>query len=146
MAWNATVISSKVKESAERFGTHNPQQISQLLFSLSNAEENDVFNGLLRLFLDTDPKVQILSGELLYEISPKPPADIKEQIHSLLEHYELSASHLPYYLVKALGKDTSLAMLSELSSLDLNQRQQRALNTFIFWTKGYEKDKFKNTC
>jgi len=50
--WDRYTIIEKIRESADRFGTDNPQQIKQLTFACEKSSDSELFFGLFSFFFN----------------------------------------------------------------------------------------------
>lgn len=116
--WSRQTIIEKVSDSADRYGASNQQQLNQLLCSLANASDNEIFFGLFSFFNDPDLQRsferQQLAGTLLYELCPVCPLELDGAIYSIPAHWNLSVEEVPWYFCKVFGKNIVEKFLAEL--------------------------------
>jgi len=109
-------IMEKVRASADRYGPSNPQQIKQLISSLGNAPERELFFGLFSFFYDPDLQEnsvqrQQLAGAILFEISPPCPLELDGAIYAIPKYWDLS-----------------------IEEDDI----KKSFKTMLFWANGYQ--------
>jgi len=144
MNWNSDKIFQSVTESADKYGAHNPQQEKQLLFVLKKCEGQEIYRGLINVFLEKHNNIsqrQELAGKLLYSLAPDTDKNYKNDIISCLGNYELSVEQLPYFFIKKLGKNGFEELINKIQVKELSEREKEALETMKYWSRNYEQFK-----
>lgn len=141
MMTRQTVI-EKVKISADRHGSSNPQQLKQLIFSCRMISDNELFFGLFSFFYDPDLQEnsferQQLAGTLLYELCPTCSLNLDGVIYAIPSYWDLSIEEVPWYLCKVFGKATVQNFLEELIPDVESGDIKKSFETLLFWIKCY---------
>ena len=147
MNWNSDKIFQSVTESADKYGAHNPQQEKQLLFVLKKCEGQEIYRGLINVFLEKHNNFsqrQELAGKLLYNLSPDTDKNYEKDIISCLGNYELSVEQLPYFFIKKIGKNGFEKLVNKIQVKELSEKEKEALETMKYWSRNYEQFKGKN--
>jgi len=136
-------ITDKIRDSADRYGSSNAQQIKQLISSCENAPEREQFFGLFSFFYDPTLQEnayqrQQLAATILYEISPSCPLNLDGVIYAMPKYWDLSIEELPWYLCKVFGKLKVQEFLEELLSDVKEGEIKKSFKTMLFWVKGYK--------
>lgn len=140
MSTRQTVI-EKVKRSADSNGSSNPQELKQLILSLSGVSDNELFFGLFSFFYDpalqSSFERQQLAGALLYELSPSCSLNLDGAIYALPAHWNLSVKEVPWYLCKAFSKGAVQEFLEELLPDVIEGSVKKSCEAMLFWVKNY---------
>jgi len=137
------LIVEKIKNSADRYGASNKQQIKQLLLLFKKASDRELFFGLFSFFYD--PKLQEnvferqqLAGTVLYEIKPKCPLNLDGAILATPAYWDLSVEEFPWYLCEQFGQKNVQDFLDEFSVDVSDEKIKRGLKTMLFWANRYK--------
>jgi len=136
-------IVEKVKNSADKFGSSNTQQIKQLTSSCKNASDRELFFGLYSFFYDPDIQEnnyqrQQLAGIILYKVSPKCPLDLDGAIYAAPKHWNRSVKELPWYLCKVFGKSKVKEFLEKLLPSVEEGDTKECFKTMLFLSNDYK--------
>lgn len=139
-------VIQKVRSSADKYGSANPQQLKQLIFVFNKAPEREVFFGLFSFFYDPSLQEnayerQQLAGVILLEVCPECPIELDGCVYGAAQLWNLSVEELPWYWCKVFGSSAVISFLDELIA-DSDEPLTKSLKTMLFWSKGYES---KNT-
>lgn len=141
---NRQAIIEKVSHSADLYGASNPQQLNQLLHSLANASENELFFGLFSFFYDptlqSSFERQQLAGTLLFELCPACPIELDGAIYAIPAYWNLSVEEVPWYLCKVFGKNVVEIFLAELILEVENSSVKKSFETLSYWVKRYNQE------
>jgi hypothetical protein len=139
---NRQTIVEKVSNSADRYGASNPQQLNQLLRSLANASDNELFFGLFSFFYDpalqSSFERQQLAGTLLYELCPACPLELDGAIYAIPALWNLSVEEVPWYFCKVFGKSAVENFLVELIPEVEGGSLKKSFETLSYWVKRYK--------
>jgi hypothetical protein len=129
-----------VAMSADKFGARNPQQFKLLHSRLSKADDDEVFHGLLGLFIevsspDKNVERQELAGRLLEQCCPQASFDLAATMQDVLPNYELSVEQLPYYFAAIHGVAAVVETLENFESKSPSANTLRAIQTMAFWLR-----------
>ncbi len=135
---NRDEIFERVVKSADDFGAGNPQQFQQFGTLLAKCRHEEIFYGLLKVFVDCphDSKLfsrQELAGRLLIKMKPYYKFDLHTTIKSVLPNYNPSIEQLPYYFVVMYGLDTVLKAFDVIESEPLSEREKACITTMRWW-------------
>ena len=136
-------IIEKIRDSADRYGASNPQQIKQIISSFGNAAERELFFGLFSFFYDPSLQEnscqrQQLAGTILFEISPPCPLEMDGAIYAVPKYWDLSVEELPWYLCNIFDKTRVCEFLEELLPSVEEGEVKRSFKTMLFWANGYK--------
>lgn len=134
-------IFKRVVESADRFGAGNPQQFRFFGSILSKCKPEEVFHGLLAVFVECpwDEKHfqrQEFAGRLLEKIRPLSPFELDVTIRQVLPMYDLSIEQVPYHFARVHGREKVLEVLDRLAKEDLSDQELTAIETMWWWLTG----------
>ena len=134
-------IFERVVESADRFGAGNPQQSRFFGSTLNKCAPEEVFRGLLAVFVECplDEKHyarQELAGRLLAKIKPMYRFELEPTIRQVLSRYDLSIEQLPQHLARVHGREKVLEVLDQLAVAPLSDRELVAVRTMWWWLTG----------
>lgn len=142
-SWNRFKVIEKVRFAADEFGSSNPQQQKQLIFSCSEAPQREVYFGLFSFFYD--PRLQEnhyerqkLAGTILLTVAPPSPLDLDGSVYASAQCWNLSVSELPSYWCKTFGRSEVVVFLADLIDSCAEARLKRSVETMLFWSKRYE--------
>lgn len=142
---NRQTIVETVSNSADLYGASNPQQLNELLRSLANASDNELFFGLFSFFYD--PAIQSsferqqLAGTLLYELCPVCPLKLDGAIYAIPTHWNLSVEEVPWYFCKVFGKNVVEIFLVELIPEVESGSVKKSFEALLYWAKRYKVEK-----
>jgi hypothetical protein len=134
-------IFEKVVYSADRFGAGNPQQSKLFGSTLNHCVPEEVFHGLLAVFIECPlderhyPR-QELAGRLLEKIKPMYRFELEPTIRQVLSKYNLSIEQLPQHFVRVHGRDKVLEVLGRLAVESLPDRELASVRTMWWWLTG----------
>ena len=138
--WSRGDIRRKLVDSADRFGSSNPQQLKQLRFSLERTDAKEVFFGLLetlRSAKSDDFHLQELCGYMLWSIRPPVQVPVDQFLRNILPQYELSVEEIPWYLVHEFGAVPVIAEIEKAKLATSSAAEERALDTLRYWIDRY---------
>lgn len=144
MNWDRNKIFTSIFESADKYGSSNPQQMKQLHFALSKCNPQELYSGIMSVFHTCHKNFserQELAGWLLYEILPNADFDIKTDLTKCLRNYELSVEQLPYFFINKVGKEEFEKIINSIDERKLSEDELRALGTIKYWARNYEQFK-----
>ncbi len=134
---------SKLFEASESTRRLDKQRLEQWAKILRSRPDDEVFGSLIEVFSRTDrPNTRYIdqehAGRLLLAVQPSCPSDVRDVIRRVLLVWDVSVEQLPLYFEVAIGRESLLKVLEELSTDDCSQEEKSALGTFQFWlrTKG----------
>lgn len=133
--WLAADITAEVRRTASVFGSRNRQEFRRLHDMVSRAAPQQVFFGLMNVFLEKEFEAQQLSGRLLMGLQPKLQQPLDQIIRPVLESWNVSVEELPFYLARKAGMTQLLATLSSLESEPLSDSGTQAVKTFRYWLR-----------
>ena len=135
-------IQKKLADVALRYQSDilNLQPLEQFANSLQRADDVEVFHGLLTAFkesgYDGDGYFrQEVAGKMFVDRRPIPDMKIEDILAITAPNYNLSVEQLPWYLALAFGRDRFRdAVGSRLADSNLTDREQKSLDTYLYWT------------
>ena len=133
---NRIEIYDKVIESADKHGSTNPQIIKHLRASFRRVEAKELFEGLFKVFLNTDGDKfnrQQLSGKLLHKIQPRTFIDLADVIKSCLDTWDVSVEELPFYFRDVCGIERVVKAFNIIRVANLNENEINSLETMEWW-------------
>ena len=141
--WDRETVIEKICNSADRFGARNSQQRKQLEFSCSKSPEREVFFGIFAFFFDPSlqenaEQRQMLAGYLLLSLAPPSPINLDGSVYGAAQNWNLSIKELPWYWCKTFGKDVVIEFLEDHQDISTDETFNRAIETMLFFTKGYK--------
>jgi hypothetical protein len=132
-----------IRSSADKYGSSNKQQRTQLVSRLKNASERELFFGLFSFFYDPELQDnqyerQQLAGTFLFSIKPDCPLNLDGAIYAIPAYWDLSVEELPWYLCEKFGQTEVQAFIEDLLP-DVEEGDiKNSFKTMLFWTKGYK--------
>ncbi|WDE06522.1 hypothetical protein SG34_006270 [Thalassomonas viridans] len=139
--WDRKKIKEKVISSSDKYGFNNKQQESQLLRILVGCKAQEVYEGLIAIFMEeheNSPIRQEFAGRLLYQINPEAEFDIKNELKKCLPYFDRSVEHMPFYFVKQCGIAEVMRVVETYQKHNLSDRENESLRTIKFWLNNYE--------
>jgi len=138
-------IVERIRDSADRHGPFNHQQLKQLLLVCRKSTDPELFFGLFSFFFDTSLQDnsferQQLAGTILLKLSPACPLGLDGVVYAVPHYWDLSVEELPWYLCNIFGKEVVQHFLEELIPDVQNDQLQRSFKTMLFWANGYKSD------
>ena len=126
---NRKEIFAKVVESADRFGAGNPQRFKLLGSLLARGSPEEVFLGLLAVFVecprdDKHLQRQKLAGRLLAEMNPGFGFELAPAVRAALQNYHPSIEQLPQHFARAHGLAAVQAAFKKIEDEELNERER----------------------
>lgn len=117
----------RVVETAERFGSGNPQQLKLLCSQFAAAHAEEVVAGLFLVFSRSDPtsstfQHQELAGRILAQLNPRVAVHLGQCLREVLPAYNPSIEQVPQYLEAHCGRP---AVLEELRHIEAEQPDTR---------------------
>jgi uncharacterized protein (DUF1499 family) len=139
---NRDDITILVTESASRFGDRNRQQLEQIASRIGKAEEEEVLQGLLKVFTHGEPAplgsaAQEVAGRLLKELKPKGALELRSILRAALPRYELSVEQFPQYLAALCGSSAMHSAFQEIEIELQSEAERSALQTMKFWLRNF---------
>ncbi|GAB1266626.1 hypothetical protein [Aurantivibrio infirmus] len=140
--WDRQTIVEKIRDSADKYGDSNPQQMKQLLFGCEKASERELFFGVFSFYYDPELQEnsfarQEVAGKILFKLKPACPVELDGFIYAIPKYWNLSIEEVPWYLCKVFGKNEVEAFLKELIPSVNDGELQRSFKTLLFWVKNY---------
>ena len=135
-------IIEKIRNSADSYGSSNPQQIKQLTSSCKNVSARETFFGLFSFFYDPALQEnayqrQQLAGKILFKVAPECPLELDGVIYAAPKYWDLSIEELPWYICKVFGKYKVQKFLEELLPNVEEGEIKQSFKTLLFWVNGY---------
>lgn len=139
-------IITKVDTLAARREEHwkDDQKLRHFAQRLESVEDEIVFEALMSFF-ETDPYAnsgydrQDIAGTLLVLRRPKPTWELSTILDTSAANYDLSIEQLPWYLALHYGRESfRYAVRVSMKNKALSEKEHRALNTYLYWTRASE--------
>jgi len=132
-----------IKNSADSYGSSNPQQIKQLTSSCKKASDRELFFGLFSFFYDPALQEnayqrQQLAGTILFNAAPECPLELDGVIYAAPKYWDLSIEELPWYICRVFGKSKVQEFLEELMPNVEEGGVKKSFETMLFWANGYK--------
>ena len=139
---NRNQIIEKVCNSADKYGSSNPQQLEQLIFVFSRASQREAFFGLFAFFYDpslqeNEYERQKLAGIILLTICPEPALKLDGSVYAAALTWNFSVEELPWYWCKTFGSSVVITFITGLIA-DSDEQLTKSLETMLFWLRRYE--------
>ena len=130
----------RVVETAERFGSGNPQQLKLLCSQFAVAQGEEVVAGLFLVFSRSDPtsstfQRQELAGRILAQLNPRVAVDLCRRLREVLPGYNPSIEQMPQYLEARCGRPAVLEELRRIEAEQPGTRTAASARTMRWWLK-----------
>ena len=127
-------------ETADRFGSGNPQQLKLLSSQFAVAQAEEVVAGLFLVFSRSDPtsptfQRQELAGRILGKLNPKVAVDLRQRLREVLPAYNPSIEQVPQYLESRCGRPAVLEELRRIEAEQPGSRTAASARTMRWWLK-----------
>ena len=137
---NSEDVYRRVVETAERFGSGNPQQFKLLCSEFAAAQAEVVVAGLFLVFARSDPtsstfQRQEFAGRILGKLSPRVEVELGQCLREVLPAYNPSIEQVPQYLEARCGKPAVLEELRRIEAEQPNTRAAASARTMRWWLK-----------
>jgi len=137
---NSEDVYRRVVETAERFGSGNPQQLKLLFSQFAVAQAEEVVAGLFLVFSRSDPtsstfQRQELAGRILGQLNPKVTVDLRQRLREVLPAYNASIEQVPQYLESRCGRPAVLEELRRIEAEQPGTRTAASARTMRWWLK-----------
>jgi hypothetical protein len=138
---NRREIFEKVVDSADRFGPRNPQQSRFFESLLNKCSHEEVFYGLLTVFIECPIderhfQRQELAGRLLEKFRPSYKFDLESTLRAVLRNYNASIEQLPRHFAHVHGTCAVIVALDKVVREDLTEREKSCVRTMRWWLTG----------
>lgn len=137
---NSEDVYRRVVETAERFGSGNPQQLKLLCSQLAAAQAEEVVAGLFLVFSRSDPtsstfQHQELAGRILAQLNPRVVVHLGQCLREVLPAYNPSIEQVPQYLEARCGRPAVLEELRHIEAEQPDTRTAASARTMRWWLK-----------
>ncbi len=138
---NRLEIFETVVDSADRFGARNPQQSKYFGSRLNKSSPEEVFYGLLAVFIECPIderwfQRQELAGRLLEKTKPSYHFELESTLRAVLPNYNASVEQLPQHFARIHGISAVVATLDKVERDNLTGREQTCIKTMRWWLTG----------
>lgn len=132
-----------VRDTADRFGPSNPQEIKKLISYCQKAPECNVFFALFSFFYDPSLQEnkfqrQQVAGRLLFELAPASALELEGSIYAAAKTWDYSIEELPWYWCKEFGASAVVEFLNDLLPEIEDKETIKSIQTMLFWCSGFE--------
>ena len=136
-------IVDMVRDTADRFGPSNPQEIKKLISYCQKASDRNVFFALFSFFYDPSLQEnkfqrQQVAGTLLFELAPASALELECSIYSAAKTWDYSIEELPWYWCKVFGTNVVVNFLNNLLPDIEDKETIKSIQTMLFWCSGFE--------
>lgn len=137
---NSEDVYRRVVETAERFGSGNPQQLKLLCSQFAAAQAEEVAAGLFLVFSRSDPtsstfQHQECAGRILAQLNPRVAVDLGQRLREVLPAYNPSIEQVPQYLEARCGRPAVLEELRRIEAEQPDTRTAASARTMRWWLK-----------
>ena len=138
-----STIVNKIKHSADKYGSSNPQQLEQLSLICSKAPEREIFFGLFSFFCDENLQNnqfqrQELAGKILLKITPASSLELDASVYASAQKWNRSIEELPWYWCNVFGTKEVINFLTNLIPSVEDKEIEENINTMLFWCRNYK--------